>query len=190
MLIRDARREELPEVGDLRVAAYVADGFMSPDSGYAPRLRTLGADGTGSVLVALSDGGQSDAGQSEGGQSDGGQPGPQGDDGQSRIVGTVMLRTWPDGGEIVTGPDEGEVRALAVSPLARRSGVGRALVAAVIERAARAGVRHLVLSSQQEMKPAHRLYEDAGFVRLPDRDWEPEPGVKLIAYGKVLDSGA
>jgi ribosomal protein S18 acetylase RimI-like enzyme len=175
MLIRDARREELPEVGELRVAAYVADGFMNPDSGYAPRLRTLGADGDGSVLVAISGGGQ---------------PGQQEDGGPGRIIGTVMLRAWPDGGEIVTGPDEAEVRALAVAPQARRAGVGRALVAAVIERAARAGVRHLVLSSQQEMKPAHRLYEEAGFTRLPDRDWEPEPGVRLLAYGKVLDSGA
>ncbi len=175
MLIRDARRDEFPEIGDLRVAAYVADGFMSPDSGYAPRLRGLGADGVGSVLVALADGGQS---------------GQQRDGADGRIIGTVMLRGWPDGGEIVTGPDEAEIRALAVSPAARRAGVGRALVDAVIERAAREGVRHLVLSSQREMKPAHRLYEDVGFIRLPDRDWEPEPGVKLLAYGKVLESGA
>ncbi len=173
MLIRDARPDEFPQIGELRVAAYVADGFMAAGSGYAPRLRSLGADGVGSVLVALS--------------GDGQQPG-QHDGADGQIIGTVMLRSWPDGGELLTGPDEAEVRALAVAPAAQGAGVGRALVVAVIERAVRAGARHLVLSTQPEMKRAHRLYEDAGFVRLPDRDWEPEPGVKLLAYGKVLDS--
>lgn len=33
------------------------------------------------------------------------------------------------------------------------------------------------------MKAAHHLYEQAGFGRLPDRDWSPEPGVTLLAYG-------
>jgi hypothetical protein len=37
------------------------------------------------------------------------------------------------------------------------------------------------------MKAAHRLYDEAGFARLPERDWSPEPGVKLLAYGLVLD---
>jgi ribosomal protein S18 acetylase RimI-like enzyme len=169
MLIRDARAGEFPEIGELRVAAYVADGFLRPDSGYAPHLRALGADGVGHVLVALT--GRADSGDATG-----------------RIIGTVMLQPWPDGGEVVTAPDEAEVRALAVAPDARGTGVGRALVTAVIERASREKVRHLVLLSQVEMKSAHHLYEAAGFVRLPERDWEPEPGVTLLAYGKLLSS--
>jgi hypothetical protein len=44
-----------------------------------------------------------------------------------------------------------------------------------------------VLLTQTEMKAAHRLYDEAGFARLPERDWSPEPGVKLLAYGLVLD---
>jgi hypothetical protein len=32
------------------------------------------------------------------------------------------------------------------------------------------------------MTPAHRIYERLGFVRAPDRDWEPEPGIRLVAY--------
>jgi hypothetical protein len=36
------------------------------------------------------------------------------------------------------------------------------------------------------MKTAHRLYEAAGFTRLPDRDWSPEPSVVLLAYGLRL----
>jgi ribosomal protein S18 acetylase RimI-like enzyme len=158
--IRDACADELAEVGQIRVDAYRADRFLSPDSQYEPVLRALGADG-GHVLVAVDDGGD--------------------------LIGTVMLQMWPLVGHVVQGPDEAEVRALAVRPAARGSGIGRALVAAVIERAVRENVGHLLLYTQPEMIIAHRLYEDAGFVRLPERDWAPEPGLNLLAYGLVLD---
>jgi ribosomal protein S18 acetylase RimI-like enzyme len=98
-----------------------------------------------------------------------------------------MLQGWPRGGEILAGPDEAEIRALAVMPGARGTGLGRALLAAVIARAVEEGVRRLVLLTQPEMKTAQRLYDEAGFTRLPERDWEPEPGVPLLAYGLVLD---
>jgi ribosomal protein S18 acetylase RimI-like enzyme len=164
MLIRDAHQDELAEVGELRLAAYRADGFLPADSTYAPRLRDLGADGSGPVLVAV--------------------------DGEAgRLLGTVMLQRWPNAGQVVASPDEAEIRALAVRPAAQHGGVGRALLAAVIDRADRDGVRHLVLMTQPDMKTAHRLYEQAGFVRLPDRDWSPEPGLLLLAYGKDLRAG-
>jgi ribosomal protein S18 acetylase RimI-like enzyme len=160
MLIRDAHPDELSEIGDIRVGAYLADGFLSPDSGYAPHLRDLGADGTGTVLVAA------------------------GSDG--RLMGTVMLQLWPQGGNVVKGPGEGEIRALAVRLGARGSGLGRALLAAVIDRAGQEGVSHLLLLTQPEMKTAHHLYKEAGFTRLPERDWSPEPSVILLAYGLRL----
>jgi ribosomal protein S18 acetylase RimI-like enzyme len=160
MLIRDAEPDEFGEIGDIRVGAYQADGFLSPDSGYAPHLRDLGADGSGLVLVAT--------------------------DADGKLTGTVMLQLWPDGGNVVQGPGEGEIRALAVRLEARRSGLGRALLAAVMARASQQGVRHLLLLTQTEMKAAHRLYEGAGFARRPERDWSPEPGVMLLAYGLRL----
>jgi ribosomal protein S18 acetylase RimI-like enzyme len=98
-----------------------------------------------------------------------------------------MLQGWPQGGEILAGPEEAEIRALAVVPEARGTGLGRALLAAVIERAAGEGIRNLVLLTQSDMKAAHHLYDEAGFARLPERDWSPEPGVNLLAYGLVLD---
>ncbi len=162
MIVRDARPGELAEVGDVRVAAYLADGFLEPDSGYAPTLRALGRDGDGAVLVAVA--------------------GP--DDG--RLLGTVMLQPWPHAGQVVTGPDEAEIRALAVIPEARGRGTGSALLRAVIERAAQRGVRHLVLLTLPEMRAAQRLYRQTGFRRLPDRDWSPAPGVSLLAYGLAL----
>jgi ribosomal protein S18 acetylase RimI-like enzyme len=161
MLIRDAYQNELAEVGELRLAAYRADGFLSADSSYAPRLRELGTDGSGPVLVAVD-----------------GEP--------AHLVGTVMLQHFPQAGAVVCGPAEAEIRALAVRPEARGSGVGRALLAAVIERAASEGVRTLVLLTQPQMKAAHHLYGQAGFERLPDRDWSPEPGTTLLAYGMLL----
>jgi ribosomal protein S18 acetylase RimI-like enzyme len=160
MLIRDAHQGELAEIGDIRVSAYRADGFLSADSGYAPHLRELGADGSGHVLVAA--------------------------DSEGRLAGTVMLQLWPDGGNVVKGPGEGEIRALAVRPAARGSGLGRALLAAVMARAGQQGVRHLLLLTQIEMQAAHHLYDEAGFTRLPERDWSPEPGVMLLAYGLRL----
>lgn len=161
MLIRDAHQDEFAEIGELRVGAYRADAFLSPDSRYAPRLRGLGADGLGAVLVAA-------------------------DDQQPGILGTVMLQTWPHSGEFLRAPGEAEIRALAVRPSARGRGIGRALLAAVIDRAVALNVRHLLLLTQPEMKVAQHLYEDAGFSRLPERDWSPELGITLLAYGIVL----
>ena len=162
VLIRDARPDEFDDLGDVRVAAYVTDGFLSPASGYVPRLRSLGADGLDPVLVAV------DAG------------------GSGEVLGTVMLQRWPHGGELLRDAGEAEIRALAVRPGARGTGLGQALIDAVIDRARQEGVQHLLLLTQPEMKAAHHLYERAGFVRLPDRDWYPEPDVPLLAYGLPL----
>ncbi len=164
MLIRDALRSEMAEVGDLRVTAYLAGNHLRPNSQYEPRLRSLGADGTGDVLVAV----------------DAGPP-------AVTILGTVMLQPWPHAGQVVTGPGEAEIRALAVAPAAQRGGVGVALLDAIIERAKAHEVRHLVLLTQPEMLAAQRMYERAGFTRLPERDFSPAPGAPLLAYGIHLD---
>jgi ribosomal protein S18 acetylase RimI-like enzyme len=167
--IRAARPDELPLVGEIRVRAYVAGGFLAPESGYAPRLRALGSGGDGTVLVAVA------------GNGDG--------DGDGRVVGTVMLVTHPMTSEIAR-PDEAEIRALAVAPGTQGMGVGRALLQSVLDRAARQGAHAMVLSTQPEMHAAHRLYEQAGFTRRPDRDWSPEPGVALLVYVLPLPAAA
>jgi ribosomal protein S18 acetylase RimI-like enzyme len=166
--IRDAAPGELTEVGDIRIGAYQAGGFISPESGYAQTLRGLGGDGTGHVLVACLPG-NGDHARGE------------------RIVGTIMLQTWPDCGPVVAGPDEAEIRALAVRPHVQGQGVGRQLLTRLIERASRLGVRHLVLCTEPGMRAAHHLYEQAGFVRLPERDWSPAPEVRLLVYSMNLD---
>jgi hypothetical protein len=59
--VRDARPEEFGGIGELRVAAYQADGFLSEASGYTDTLRVLGMDGTGEILAAVDDGRTSSA---------------------------------------------------------------------------------------------------------------------------------
>jgi len=178
VIIRDARAADLPEVAELRVTAYVTGGHMSPDSGYAPRLRTLGSEGGGSVLVAVAEDDDVYAGR-EASRAPGAPAG--------RIIGTIMLQPAEEAGGAVQIPDEVEIRALAVSPEAQRRGVGRALLEAALARAAQQGVTHLVLATQQDMHTAHRMYEKAGFQRMPERDWAPVPGgAKLIVYGMRL----
>jgi ribosomal protein S18 acetylase RimI-like enzyme len=162
VIVRDALPGELPAIGDLRVAAYVADGYLSQTSRYTPVLRALGTDGKGEILAALD--------------------GPL-------LVGTVMLEVWPLGGPVVQQRGEAGIRALAVSPQARRRGVGQLLLDAVTSRAAERGTRHLVLLTEPEMAAAQRLYRKAGFERLPDRDWRPVPEVELLAYGRPLAGG-
>jgi ribosomal protein S18 acetylase RimI-like enzyme len=157
--VRDARPEELAFIGDLRMAAYQADGFISPASEYAAVLRALGADGTGDVLAAEADG---------------------------EIVGTVMLQYWPTGGEVLQHPGEAEIRALAVAPGAQGRGIGRTLLTAALDRARQRDVRHLVLLTLTGMRAAQHLYTSAGFHRLPERDWVPPSGTLLLAFGKIL----
>ena len=113
VIIRTALPAEFTDIGDIRVAAYQADGFLSAASRYASTLRRLGTVGDGDILVAEEDG---------------------------QLLGTIMLQPWPAAGEVVGGPDEAEIRALAVAPAGRRKGTGRAHVRAVIDQIGRAHV--------------------------------------------------
>lgn len=167
MIIRDVLPAEFAELGDLRMAAYQEGDFLSDASHYVNVLPVLGTDGTGQILVAVDN------------------ESPD----QGRLLGTVMLLLWPEAGQVARSAEEAEVRALAVAPHARGRGLGRTLIRAVTDRAAAHGVRHLVLSTQPGMAAARHLYQEAGFIRLPERDWCPVPGFTLIAYGRVLPGG-
>ncbi|MFC6345579.1 GNAT family N-acetyltransferase, partial [Nocardioides hankookensis] len=86
----------------------------------------------------------------------------------------------------IAADDEGEFRMLAVSPTARRRGVGDALARLVDDRFRELGFRGIVLSSLAQMSSAHRIYERLGYHRVPDRDWSPAPGVDLLAFAKEM----
>ncbi|HEU5160751.1 MAG TPA: GNAT family N-acetyltransferase [Streptosporangiaceae bacterium] len=160
MIVRPARQSELGAVGELRVDAYNAQNLLSLNPPYADTLRTLGTDGRGEVLVAVDGAG---------------------------LLGTIMLDPWHPNSEVARGPEEAEIRGLAVAPAAQGRGVGARLVRAVIDRATERGARLLLLSTLPIMAAAQRLYVASGFTRLPDRDWSPRPGVTLLAFCRTLD---
>ncbi len=100
------------------------------------------------------------------------------------IVGSALL--YPPGTAFST-PDEGdlacpEVRLLAVAPEARGQGIGTLLMEECIRRARSLGASCLNLHTTDMMKVAKRMYERMGFIRAPELDFHPDPGVIVKAY--------
>jgi ribosomal protein S18 acetylase RimI-like enzyme len=81
----------------------------------------------------------------------------------------------------LSGPGEAEFRMLAVDPSAQRRGVGQALVEACRARGMELSCRAIIIGVRDFARPAQRLYAQLGFVRVPERDWSPMPGVNLLA---------
>jgi ribosomal protein S18 acetylase RimI-like enzyme len=108
-------------------------------------------------------------------------------DHSEEILGTVTI--CPEGSvwREVAEPGEGEFRVLAVKPEARGRGVGAALLGLVVDRFRAEGAPRIVMSTQPGMLAAQHIYEAAGFVRAPERDWSPVPGVGLIGYRLELE---
>jgi ribosomal protein S18 acetylase RimI-like enzyme len=80
------------------------------------------------------------------------------DEGDDDVLGHVMLRRLGD---------EWELKRLVVHPRARRRGVGRALVAAVVERARAAGARRVILQTGAPQPESIALYRAQGFTPIP-----------------------
>jgi GNAT superfamily N-acetyltransferase len=159
MELRRARPGELDAVGEVTVAAY-SRFTLGPDDPYVERLRDARArDREAELWVAVE---------------------------EHRVLGTVTYCPPGSPWRELAAEREGEFRMLAVAPGARGRGVGAALVAHCDARAAAHGADAMVLSSLAEMHEAHRLYERHGYARRPDLDWDPVPGVHLIAYRKEL----
>lgn len=65
--------------------------------------------------------------------------------------------------------DEAEILTIAVDPIVRGKGVGRALLAENLRQAARAGARAMFLEVDQDNAQALALYDRLGFVRVGER---------------------
>ena len=156
MEIRPVHPHELEEVGRLTAQAYFHDGYLEPSDEYAAELSNA-ADRAreAEVWVAVEDG---------------------------RLLGTVTFCPVGSAYREIGRADEGEFRMLAVSPAARGHGVGRALVEHCLRRSRELGYAGIRMSSMDRMTSAHRVYERLGFVRAPQDDWSPAPGVKLLGY--------
>jgi len=153
--VRRAQPRDLEAAGAVTVDAY-AEFTTGPGDHYIARLRDAARrDREAELWVAELDG---------------------------AVVGTVTITPEGSPWREIAEPGEGEFRMLAVAPSARRRGVGEALMQLVFDRFRELGSQAIVLSSLAEMTAAHRVYERLGFVRLPERDWSPVPGVDLLAF--------
>jgi ribosomal protein S18 acetylase RimI-like enzyme len=99
-------------------------------------------------------------------------------DREGRSLGCVALRPLADG--------TCEMKRLYVAPQARGLGVGRALVEAVIDRAARIGYREMRLDTHPSMTEAITLYRNLGF--RPVEPYYGTPHTDAIFLGLPLDS--
>jgi ribosomal protein S18 acetylase RimI-like enzyme len=96
------------------------------------------------------------------------------------VVGAVV-HVGPGRPRSAVYPDDWSViRMLVVDPAARGAGVGRALVAATLERAARTGAPAVGLHTSPIMATALRLYEGIGFRR--EHDLALNRGVPYARY--------
>ncbi|MER5908987.1 GNAT family N-acetyltransferase [Streptomyces sp. NPDC001982] len=166
IVIRNAAPDEYETLGDLTARAYLQDGLLDfgESDAYLGKLKDVaGRAAAAEVLVAVAD---------------------------RRVLGGVTF--VPSGGPMadIARLGEAEIRMLAVDHTARGRGTGEALVRACVERArATDGCVRLVLSTQRTMRTAHRIYERLGFVRVPERDWNPIPeldDIMLLTYELTL----
>lgn len=162
--IRLAEVQDAAEIGELTEHAYRVDGLLNVEGSemYAGQLRDAAKRIRGAtVLVAELDG---------------------------RIMATVTLAAYGSPLAQIAGPDELEVRMLAVALEVRRRGIAEQLMTAAQREAQSRGLSFLVLSSEAPMLGAHRLYEKLRYIRQPERDWSVA-GYKLLVYrGKVSSS--
>ncbi len=166
IVIRQAEPGEYDTLGEITAQAYLGDGLLDfgESDAYLGELRDVAKRAAAAeVLVAVAEGG---------------------------VLGGVTF--VPSGGPMadIARPGEAEIRMLAVARAARGRGAGEALVRACLDRArATEGCVRLVLSTQRTMHAAHRVYERLGFVRTPERDWNPLPhldDITLLTYELTL----
>lgn len=82
-------------------------------------------------------------------------------------------------------PDEGDITNVSVDDRFRRLGIGRALVLALIDRAAGRGIGTIFLEVRDSNEAAIRLYEQAGFVQVGLRKRyysSPQEDARIMRY--------
>ena len=79
--------------------------------------------------------------------------------------------------------DESDMMNLAVSPDARRQGIGRMLVRSLCEALAAKGIRSLMLEVRESNAPAVSLYESMGFQQVglrPNYYFHPKENARIF----------
>jgi predicted N-acetyltransferase YhbS len=110
-------------------------------------------------------------------------------DDDGRIVGSAML--YPPEtdayGALVSASAAPEIRLVAVAPEARGRGIAKALVEECIRRARAQGAGEVGLHTSRSMRAAMVMYANLGFVRAPDRDFQPPDAELVEGYRLRLD---
>jgi ribosomal protein S18 acetylase RimI-like enzyme len=159
--VRPAAEAEYAVAGAICVAAYRADGQLPPvtEPGTFDYSTTLvdiaGRSAHADILVAVDD--------------------------EENLLGCITFARPGSRYAELSQPDEAEFRMLGVAPDAQRRGVATALVQACIDLARNTGYRALVICVRDFNDAAKKLYARFGFVRVPELDFVPVPGVNLEA---------
>jgi ribosomal protein S18 acetylase RimI-like enzyme len=166
VLVRDARSPDREAIRQVTLAAYQEYAARMPD--HWPRYRQ-------NILATLAEAGPAEQIVAER---------------AGAIVGSVLL--YPP--RALTSPTDGalgmpwpEVRLLAVAPEARGRGIGAALMQECVRRAQASGTALLTLHTTDLMQAAMRLYQRMGFLRAPELDFHPAPGLTIKGFQLALD---
>ncbi|WP_129726380.1 GNAT family N-acetyltransferase [Ectobacillus funiculus] len=162
MRIRDALKGELSYIQEQRINAYKEYAQVLPEGHWNALKQAIVSDTDTQAgverLVAELDG---------------------------KVVGSAVLfpaKTDAYDG-LIDELDYPEIRMLAVTPEARGKGVAAALISECIQRAKSKGFRSIGLHTGEFMKNAIHLYEQFGFERLPQFDFQPAAdGIIVRAY--------
>lgn len=163
LVIRSATEADYPHIARITVDSYLHAGhFEDPDHEYLQFVQQVAERHAASeILVAERDG---------------------------VVIGSVTLVR--PGTEYADIAREGELefRMLVVDPAVQRSGAGRALLNAVIERARQIEDVHTVsLTTGGHWLAARALYEADGFQHASERDWYvPNTEIVLVVYTLAL----
>ncbi|MGY5045909.1 GNAT family N-acetyltransferase [Streptomyces sp. 900105755] len=166
IVIREVRPTDYDALGAMTAQAYLQDGLLDfgESDSYLTELKDVAKRAAAATVLVATAG--------------------------DTLLGGVTFVPGPGPMADIAAPSEAEIRMLAVTRAARGRGAGEALVRACVDRArAVPGCTAVVLSTQPTMHTAHRLYERLGFVRTPDRDWNPLPepaDITLLTYELTL----
>ncbi|MEV6125407.1 GNAT family N-acetyltransferase [Streptomyces violaceusniger] len=163
--IRRARDEELDGIGELTAQVYLGDGLLDfgDSDPYLTTLRDARRRAAEAELLVAADAASDE------------------------VLGAVAFAVYGGAYAELARPGEGEFRMLAVRAQSRRRGAAEALVRACLDRGRALGLKRIVISSQQSMTAAHRLYERLGFVRVPERDWSPIAELDLTLWAFTVE---
>ncbi|SBV29814.1 Ribosomal protein S18 acetylase RimI [Micromonospora krabiensis] len=156
MRVRAATPDDFASIARLTLAAYEADGQLKGEHGYGAVLADVATRAAhGEVLVAVDD--------------------------AENVLGSVTFVLPGSRFAELSAAGEAEFRMLAVDPVGQGRGIGAALVDACVARAGELGCSAVVICVRGGMaESAQRLYQRRGFVRAPEKDWSPAPGVRLL----------